>query len=163
MEIKLNLFPHKMKYIGFMCLLLAFPFAYLYFWGGRPEFFNTKVFALITVYLETRYLVIAQTNILDELAAILVITGVALISFSKEKVELEVYTAMRVKAIVNSVFITLAIWVLCFLLIYGMAIILCSSLMFFVFLLSYNLIFRFYLFRERRRNVQANLIHEEIS
>ena len=148
MELKPYLFPYKAKFAGLACLLLAFPFAYLYFWGGRPEFFNTKVFALISVYLETRYMVVAQTNILDELAAVLLISGIALISFSREKTEKEYYNQLRINALIKSLFLTLLIWILSFLLIYGMAIILISSMMLIIYLICYNLLFRLYLIRE---------------
>ena len=74
-ELKLSLFPFKAKFLGLIFMVLSLPFAYLYFWGGKPEIFNVKIFAIVTTYLETRFFVVSQTNILDELAAILFISG----------------------------------------------------------------------------------------
>jgi len=122
-SLKLSLFPYKAKFIGFTLLFLAVPFAYLYFWGGKPEIFNVKVFAVVTTYLETRYFTLSQTNALDELAAICFIIGLTLISFSKQRNEKEYYELLRLKALVNALFLTIIFWVVSFIFIYGLIII----------------------------------------
>lgn len=152
-NMSLSIFHYKAKFWGFAFLLLSVPFTYLYFWGGRPDFFKMKIFAVVTKYLETRYFVIAQTNILDELAAILFISGIALISFSKEKKEETHFEDLRIKALIKSLFITLCLWLLSFLLIYGMPIFFVSFFVFILFLIIYNLLFRFYLMKDRRKKV----------
>ncbi len=138
------LFPQRAKYYGLILILAALIFGYLYFWGGRPEAFNTKVFAIVSAYLESRYLTIVQTNMLDELAAILFIGGLTLFSFSKQKHETEMYNTFRLKALVHALYISAAIWILLFLLVYGWAIFLVSSLIFIVFLVFYNVFFQYY-------------------
>lgn len=149
-ELKLSLFPFKAKFLGLVFVFLSVPFAYLYFWGGKPEIFNIKIFAVVTTYLETRYFVISQTNMLDELAAILFISGIALISFSKEKNEKAHFEPLRIKALVKAMYFTIAFWLLSFLFIYGMAIFIVSFLVFIVFLFTYNLLFRFYLLKDKQ-------------
>lgn len=148
--IGLSLFPFRAKFLGLAFIVLSVPFAYLYFWGGKPEIFNFKIFAVVTTYMETRFFVVSQTNILDELAAILFISGIALISFSKEKKENAHFESFRIKALVNAMYFTIAFWLLSFLFIYGMAIFMVSFLVFIVFLLTYNLFFRFYLLKDRQ-------------
>ncbi len=151
MELKLAIFPSKAKFLGLALMILALPFGYLYFFGGKPEIFNIKVFAIITAYMETRYFVISQTNALDELAAMLFIIGITLVSFSKERVEKDHYELLRIKALVNALYITIIIWLLSFLFIYGVAIIIVSFLIFIIFLLLYNILFRYYLTKQRRK------------
>ena len=155
MEHRLSIFPFKAKFLGLTFMVLSMLFAYLYFWGGKPEMFNIKIFAIVTTYLETRYFVFSQTNILDELAAILFISGIALISFSKEKNEKEHFEALRIMALIKAMYFTMAFWLLSFLLIYGIAIFIVSFLVFIVFLLAYNLLFRFYLLKEKRSRQNA--------
>lgn len=150
MEIKLSIFPFKAKFVGLAFIVLAFPFAYMYFLGGKPDIFNIKTFAIVTTYAETRYFVLSQTNILDELAAILFLLGISLFSFSKEKIEKEHYELLRTKALVKALFISISIWLISFLLIYGMAIFMVSFSIFVVFLLLYNCLYRFYLIRDKR-------------
>ncbi|HKK42485.1 MAG TPA: hypothetical protein VJ963_08760 [Bacteroidales bacterium] len=150
MDNRFSLFPHKAKLAGWLCIILSIPFGYLYFWGGKPEFFNMKIFAAVTTYTKTRFFVISQTNVLDEISAILLITGIALISFSREKNEKMHFEALRIKAMINAVYFTIVFWILSFVFIYGMAIFIVSFLVFFVFLLTFNLLFRFYLIRDKR-------------
>src|SRR5690606_28647595 len=107
MNSTLSVFPYKAKFLGLGLMVLAMPFAYLYFWGGKPDIFNFKTFAFITTYLETRYFVMSQTNILDELSAVLFLSGISLVSFSKEKNEKQEFDILRSKALANSVFITI--------------------------------------------------------
>ena len=150
MEYNIPLLPAKAKYIGWALTVAAAVFAYLYFWGGKPDFFKVKVFALASVYLERRYCAIIQTNLLDELAAILFIAGWTVCAFSKEKDEKEEYNSLRIKALVHSLFFTLGVWAFSFLLIYGMFIFVASIVMFVVFLLGYSLLFRIYIYKFRK-------------
>jgi len=156
MEPRIILLPYKMRFIAVALLICAGISAYLYFYGGRPEFFNIKIFAIISVYLETRYFVIAQTNILDELAAILFLTSILTFSFSKLKSEKTEYNSLRINALICSIFITSVFGVLSVLLIYGMAVFLVSSSLFFFFLISYNVIFYYLVFKNRRINSGLN-------
>jgi amino acid transporter len=153
---KLLLFPHRARYLGLILMVAGLIFAYLYFYGGRPEWFTVKVFAVASIYLDARYFVLAQTNLLDELAAILFIIGIAVFSFSKEKKENEKLNQLRFKALLNSLYLTIILWILVFLLIYGMAIFLISSLMIIFFLIIYNIVFRVLLFQKKR-----SLRHEQ--
>jgi len=149
MQVKLSLFPFKAKFIGVALMVLAIPFAYLYFFGGRPDAFNIKVFAVVTTYLETRYFVISQTNALDELAAIFFISGITLFSFSKERFEKEHYESLRTKALINALFLTILLLLISFLFFYGLAILIVTFSIFIVFLLTYNIFFRFFLLQNQ--------------
>jgi len=151
MEYKIPLLPAKAKYIGWALIASAAVFAYLYFFGGKPDFFKVKVFALACLYLEKSFCVIIQTNLLDELAAVLFIAGWTVCAFSKEKDEKEAYNLLRIKALIHSLFFTLGLWALSFLLIYGMFIFPVSIVMFIVFLLGYRLLFRIYLYKFREK------------
>jgi hypothetical protein len=147
---RLAIFPYRAKYLGLAFIMIAIPFAYLYFWGGKPDVFNIKTFAFVTTYSETRYFVWSQTNILDELAAIFFISGFSLISFSIERREQENFEPLRLKALVRALQVSIVLLILAFVFVYGLAIILACFIVFFLFLLIYNILFRFYLFTENR-------------
>lgn len=149
MTFNISLLHYRAKIYGIILIIISVICAYMYFWGGKPEFFYIKVFALISVYLETRSFVLIQTNILDELAAILFITGIVIFSFSEEKHEKESNKILRGKAFIYSIFITLAIWILSFLLIYGMAIFVFSASVFILFFIIYNITFRIFLLKQK--------------
>jgi len=148
MEFKLFLFPHRTRFYGLILILVSLVCAWLYFWGGKPDIFNIRIFAIVSAYIETRYFVWAQTNILDELAAVFLIAGITIISFSKEKNESDLLDLFRVKALYNSLFITLALWILCILLIYGLAIFIVSSGVLILYLINYNILFRYYMYNQ---------------
>ncbi len=149
---KLAIFPYYARFIGLAFILLAIPFAYLYFLGGKPDAFNLKTFAFVTTYSETKYFVWSQTNVLDELAAILVIAGVSLFSFSKERVEKQVYESIRLKALVGAFRISIVLLLFSFLLVYGAAIFVVLFSQIFILIGLYNILFRYYLVQYKKEH-----------
>ena len=148
---RLAIFPYRAKYLGLAFVIIAIPFAYLYFYGGKPDIFNIKIFAFVTTYSETRYFVWSQTNILDELAAIFFISGLSLISFSLERSEQTYYHELRLKALVRALQVSIILLLVSFLVVYGVAIFIVCFLVFFLFILIYNTLFRFYLFNDDKQ------------
>ena len=149
---KLAIFPCNAKYLGLAFIILAIPCAYLYFYGGKPDVFNIKTFAFVTTYAETRYFVWSQTNILDELAVIFLISGLSLISFSNERIEKPNYEALRLKALVGAFKTSIVLLIVAFLTVYGVAIFVVSILHFFILLVIYYILFRYYLFQDSKVN-----------
>ena len=143
---RLAIFPYRAKYLGLAFIIIAIPFTYLYFLGGKPDVFNIKTFAFVTTYSETRFFVWSQTNILDELAAIFFISGLSLISFSKERLEKADYEPLRMKALVRALQVSIVLLLVAFLVVYGVAIFIVCFFIFLLYILIYNVLFRFYLF-----------------
>lgn len=139
------LFPYYTRFIGITCIFAGTIAGYLYFFGGKPEFFECKVFAFVSAYVRTRYFVVIQTNLLDEIAAIGIIAGVVLVSFSREKYEKEEYQSLRLHAMIRAVYISILLWTLLFLLFYGYIIFLLAPMVFVCFFIFYNILFRYYL------------------
>lgn len=136
------LLPYRARIIGLVLIVAGFIFGWLYFYGGRPSFFETKVFAIVSSYLKNRFFVVAKTNLLDELFAILCVSGIALMVFSREKVEKEGYDLIRAHALIRAVYFTLLFCIVSFLLVFGWAIFVVTSLLFIIFLFAYYIIFR---------------------
>lgn len=141
------LFPNPYKRVGYLFILIAIGTAYLYFWGGRPSFFEVPVFAVITSYAETRWFVLAQTNLLDELAHLFLISGLVMIAFSKELHETKVVQASRIRALFYAVYITSALWIAIYLTVYGWPIVVISATIFVLLMVLFILIFKVLLFR----------------
>lgn len=137
------LLPHRYKIIGISLLPLSLIAAYFYYFGGKPGIFNLPVFAIVTSYLETRTMVVAQTNILDEVAVILFIISLIFIGFSSLKNENDDITRMRMKSLLYSVYISSIIWIISIVLIFGWAIFISSSFVFILFLVLNILIFNY--------------------
>lgn len=138
------LLPSKYKTIGILLLPLSLIAAYFYYFGGKPSIFNLPVFAIVTSYLETRTMVIAQTNILDEMAIILFIISLIFIGFSAMKNENDDLAKLRLKSLLFSVYISGTIWIISIVLVFGWATFIASSFVFVLFLVLNILIFNYF-------------------
>ncbi len=138
----LPLLPYRFRYAGYILILLSFGSAYLYFFGGRPSFFEVPVFAIATSYAETRWFVISQTNLLDELSVAFVIVALLFIAFSREQTESIELDKLRGRALLYSAYATAIIWVFLYVSIFGWPMIVVSATIFLLFLVTYILAFQ---------------------
>lgn len=157
--LSLPLLPNKIRYLGYPLIFISLFAAYLYFWGGRPVLFEIPVFAIVTSYAETRWLVLAETNALDEIAIIFALLGLLIIGFSRDKNENKNKNKSRITAIYYAVYITIALWIILYVIIYGWPIIVVSSSIFIVFLTIYILLFRLLVAR-KGKNESIHLINQ---
>ncbi len=155
------LLPRHFKVIGFLCIATGLLPGYLYYFGGKPAFFEVPVFAVITTYFQTRFLVIARTNILDEAAILLMLTGLIFIGFSRDKNESELKSSFRVRALFHSVYLTAAFWALMLLTIFGWSSILASAFVFALFLIFNIILFRIYLLSYNLSQSKSNQIQKD--
>ena len=98
------------------------------------------VFAVYSAFLETKMFVVFRTNFSDELTMLTLLTGLALIAFSKEKTEMEGFDLIRMKAIFRAAMVNTAFLFLSLLFIYGsgfMAVLVVNLFSFFVFYLLF--------------------------
>lgn len=132
--------------LGGMALL------YAYFTGHKPEWLRVPVFAVASFYGDPRYFSMIQTNLIDELGAILSIFGLLILFFSRFRHEKDaVYLSHRIKAVYQSFWITAIAWLAIFLLVYGYAIFVVSSTVFGLFLLCLNIHFHMQVLLIRRK------------
>lgn len=125
---------------------------YAYFTGHKPAWLVSKVFAIASFYGERSYFSIIQTNIIDEMGSVFTILGLLILFFSKERHEdVEINNPLRIKALVQSIWIVSFIWIAIFLLIYGFAIFFVSTTIFALFLLCCNIHFYVQLLIIRRK------------
>ena len=111
------LLPHYCKTIGIILVLIGIVFLVLY---SKFDFnYTTSVFDIISIYLENRFFVITQNNIIDEIILILFVVGFGLIVFSKEKNEAEHLNALRDKALINAVIVNTFFMLFSIFFIYG--------------------------------------------
>ena len=76
---------------GILLLILKHQFNY------KPDFLNLKVFALYSFYIEAKTFTVITHQMIDDIAGILLIAGLFLIAFTREKEESEVLDALRLK------------------------------------------------------------------
>lgn len=94
------LLPFQWKLAGLFFIFCGVVSAVLYIWFDFR--FTMPVFAVFSSFLETKMLVTFRTNFADELTMLLLITGLGLIVFSKEKTETENLDIYRAKALAKA-------------------------------------------------------------
>src|SRR6056297_40873 len=152
---KLPLLPHSLRYVGYLLILFSLGVAYLYFFGGRPAFFEVPVFAILTSYAETRWFVFAQTNALDEMAMIFALAGILIIIFSKESIESEDLSFLRMKAIVYGIYTTSIILVFFYLTVFGWPVFIAIAFSYLFFLVVSFLIFKILVYSKKSLPVKS--------
>lgn len=120
--------------LAFVGVLLAV----LYTWFD----FRLKIpiFAVYSAFLETRMFVTFRTNFSDELTLLTLLTGLALIAFSKEKNEVDGLDLIRLKAMFRAAMVNTAFLLLSALFIFGsgfVAVLVVNLFSFFIFYLLF--------------------------
>lgn len=115
MQIMNPIFPSRFKVWGiiFICISLIFAFL-LFYLGFKPSWLEIRVFAVFSFYIEARFMKFMHNSMMEEIAAMLFISGFAMLSFSRERDEKPEYQALRFQALSASlyaywIFIALAI------------------------------------------------------
>jgi hypothetical protein len=139
----LNLWPYKFKKWSIPLIIIGIAFLTAYQKGVKPEWVNVKVFALASTYLENRFLQIVQTNLMDEIGFVCLILGIGLLIFTQEQNEKLVFNEYRLKAFIIALKITLGIWLVSYLVLFGYIIFPISMLIFLIFLVVYYASFRY--------------------
>ena len=111
------LFPYYYKAVGVILVLIAIVFSVLYLKFDLN--YTIPVFAIVSIYLETKIFVISQSNFIDEITLILFVLGFGLIVFSKEKNEFEFLRVYREKALAKATIVNAFIKLFSIIFIYG--------------------------------------------
>lgn len=138
------LFPHKLKKISGLIFYLSLIAGSILMFGYNGEIpsgiFTLKVPALIHDIEDTQGLLI-KNNIIDELILILIIVSGIIHSFSREKIEDELISQFRLKALVWSLLINYTLLILSILLVYGLPFLEVMILHMVSILILFNLMF----------------------
>jgi len=94
------LLPYTWKFVGLLLTLCGIVMAGLYIWLDVR--IMLPVFAVYSSFLETKIFTSFRTNVADEITLLLLIAGLGLIVFSKEKTETQNLNLARTKAMVKA-------------------------------------------------------------
>ena len=111
--------------------------------------FSMPVFAIYSSFLKTKMFETFRTNFADELILLLLIAGLGLIVFSKEKMEFEHFDSARTKALVRAVILNNIFLLFSILFVYGSGFI--AILVLNLFSLSLFYLFFFYLLKHKTK------------
>jgi len=142
------LLPYQWKFVGIFLSVLGSIFAVLYIWFDFN--FKMPVFAVYSAFLETKMFATFHTNFADELILLLLLAGLSLIVFSKEKNEIEIPANKRLDAMFKAIRLNVVILFLSILFIFGSGFIVVLVFNLFSVFIFY-LVF-FYLFDRKKEN-----------
>lgn len=145
------LLPRYWKFLGVILLLLS---SYLSFdrfmLGHKYSFLNLKVFSIYSEFLSSKVFVLVRNNQGEELITILAVVGLLLITLSKEGLESELTNECRVKALVISFFVNVAITLFGTLFLHGLGYFYFLSFAIIIPLISYLSIFKVLYHKNRK-------------
>lgn len=118
------LLPHKYKKFGWIILVPSAILGIIYSLTGFQEpGIKSKVFALWyeEIFKDNQSFSIITTDVTNTVLGVLIITGGLLVAFSKEKVEDEFISNLRLTSLLWAVLINYLLLLFCFLFIYGLS------------------------------------------
>jgi len=119
MKIKM-LLPHKYKAIGWCIAIPSFILIMLYMYADFSFGFLDYHAQSARISLDGTLLFTTESNnFTDEIAGVLLIAGLLMIAFSREKIEDEMSIKMRLEALVWAVFVNSILVILAIIFIYG--------------------------------------------
>jgi hypothetical protein len=133
---------YRYKYTGYFLVFTGIIFLVLYY--AIDLRFKMPVFAVVSSFVQTKFMTTFSTNFSDELIFLLLITGFGLLVFSKEKTEFESYKTLRYKALIRTIIADIFFMFFTVLFFYGaaflMAVLINFILPFVIYLIIFNLL-----------------------
>jgi hypothetical protein len=100
------LLPAFFRLPGFIILAAGMVFGTMRFWFDiKPKFLHMKVYAFYSEYLGEKYFHFIRDNMSEELVGILLVLGAWMVAFSRDKIETDEKSALRLKAFYISAFL----------------------------------------------------------
>lgn len=118
------LFPHRLKIWGWVVLIPSLILGLItLITNYEPDFLEVNVLALFrdSMIGKNGVAVITKNNILDEIFGVLVIISGLIVAFSKEKIEDEFISKIRLESLVWATYVNYAILIFAFMFIYDMS------------------------------------------
>lgn len=147
-----NLFlSYKFKPAGYLLVLSGFFLLILrFYFDWKPDFLETKTFAVYSTYIDTSYLSIIENNLIEEAGGFLVFVGLAFLFFSKEKSEESDYNNLRYKALIISQFLFFVFLIFSIVFVYGIAFIKVALISLIFPSVIYLILFKYFLHNHKK-------------
>ena len=151
------LLPHRLKAVGWILLIPSTITGLLItIFDFNPSIFDLKVPALFIQELlgKKRWLGVIENNMLNELVGILIILSSIFVAFSKEKIEDEFITKIRLDSLAWAVYFNQAILLVSMLFIYDLSFL--WVMIFNMFTLLWFFIIRFTWLKRKLKKLEDN-------
>ena len=143
--------PNKLRILGIIFLTFGIILLILkYKFNYKPEFLNLKVFALYSFYIEAKTFSMITHQMIADIAGIFLITGLFILSFTKEKNESDEIDSLRLKAFILAAYVNLFYIISSILFFFGFGFVGALTLYSVIWIAIYFLIFRLLLFQKNK-------------
>jgi hypothetical protein len=144
--------PMGIVFAGIGVILLIIRFYY----GIKPELFNMKVFAIFSSYLEAKYFEVMKNQMIEEFGGILVLAGLFITAFTKEREEHEGLNTLRLRSLLITVYINTVFLILAIMFTFGFGFVYMMILNLILWLVLYIIIFRIQVFLNRDKEKETD-------
>jgi len=149
--LKKLLLPSYCKIIGYILTITGIFCSYVRFGLGiKPAFLEVKVFAIYSSIFQARYFSPVYNNISEEICGVLLLSGLFLMTFSRERQEQNSLWRLRYRSMFLAVFINTLLLLFATLFFFGLGFLVMMTLHLFSLLLIYNIIFFIARIRSKR-------------
>lgn len=154
MKVLSYLLPRSFRVLGYLFTFAGMILGIMrYYFGIKPDLFDQKVFALYSVYLKTKTLKIESNQLIEEIAGLLLIVGLVMIAFAREKNENDQVNLIRLKSFFISIYLNTLFLIVSLFFTFGLAFIYMMILNLASQLLIYIIVFRIWVAVERNKNL----------
>ena len=116
------LLPGSFRFVGLIFTGLGTILGIMrFYFDFKPDMLDQKVYAVYSVYLKTRTMKIESNQLIEEIVGLLLILGLFMIAFAREKDETPQISSIRLKAFFISFYINTAFLIFSILFTYGLA------------------------------------------
>jgi len=147
------LLPGSFRLPGFIiaiigCILLLLRFYYHY----QPSWLDTRVFAIFSIYVEAKYFSIIRNQVMEEVGAVLLFSGLVMMVLSRKKWETTEVDWLRLKAFKTTLFICTLYLLLSLLFVYGFGYVMAMLIFPVILFAAYVLVFEWKYYKKKRLN-----------
>ena len=143
--------PNKLRIFGIIFFMAGIVLLILkYQFNLKPEFLNLKVFAIYSFYIEAKVFTVITHQMLGDFAGILLLAGMFVVSFTREKDESAEVDELRLKAFLVGAYVNLAYLLIAVLFFFGFGFVGALTLFMVVWLLVYLVTFRIMLYKKNK-------------
>ena len=148
MSLKKYLIPKGFRPLGIALLVAGIVLSFLkYYFNFKPDMLEWRVFAFYSFYIEAKKFSMITHQMVGEIAGLLLLSGLFLIAFTREKAESELIDKLRLKAFFITAYMNMLYLFLSILFFFGFGFV--GALTFFViyWLAGYIVVFRYLMYR----------------
>lgn len=142
-------FPHFFRPVGIALAAIGFVIGLLFILIDLR--ITLPVFAIVSMYLEKKFLTVFNTNVADELILLCLLGGLFMIIFSREKPGKPSLTHLKAKALFAALFYNSLLLFFSILFLYGQAFMLILTLNVFSIMIFYLIILNILLIKNKNR------------